>query len=109
MDELIKRDFERDNAMLYWIPRSKSNKCTLDTKSFRQNSILVDLNHWALGRGSLVASWLARGACCNLFKKTFIMDDILQDTIALFGEEPQDDGHIHYGRLDLTTAPKVCL
>ena len=35
------------------------------------------------------------------------MDDILQDTIALFGEEPEDDGSIHYGPLLLKTAPKV--
>lgn len=35
------------------------------------------------------------------------MDDILQDTIALFGEEPEDDGFIRYGPLVLKTAPKV--
>ena len=35
------------------------------------------------------------------------MDDILQDTIALFGGEPEDDGFIQYGPLVLKTAPKV--
>lgn len=35
------------------------------------------------------------------------MDDILKDTIALFGEEPDDDESIQYGPLLLKTAPKV--
>jgi len=34
------------------------------------------------------------------------MDDILQDTINLFGDAPADDGTIRYGPLVLTTAPK---
>lgn len=37
------------------------------------------------------------------------MDDILQDTIALFGEEPENNDTIQYGHLLLKTAPKVCL
>ncbi len=36
-----------------------------------------------------------------------MMDDILQDTINLYGEEPEDDGRIYYGPLELTVAPKV--
>ncbi|KAI0792534.1 hypothetical protein C8Q75DRAFT_753318 [Abortiporus biennis] len=35
-----------------------------------------------------------------------MLDDVLQDTIALFGEQPDDDGRILYGELELTTAPK---
>ncbi|THH32612.1 hypothetical protein EUX98_g1556 [Antrodiella citrinella] len=34
-------------------------------------------------------------------------DDILQDTINLFGDAPADDGKIYYGPLVLTTAPKA--
>ncbi|KAH8084321.1 putative methyltransferase-domain-containing protein [Cristinia sonorae] len=34
------------------------------------------------------------------------MDDVLQDTINLFGDAPSDDGKIRYGPLVLTTAPK---
>ena len=36
------------------------------------------------------------------------MEDVLEDSIALFGDERVDDESIHYGSLVLTTAPKVC-
>ena len=34
-------------------------------------------------------------------------EDILNDTIGLFGDEVVEDESIHYGPLILTTAPKV--
>lgn len=42
-----------------------------------------------------------------LRNSTAAMDDILQDTVNLFGDSPADDGKIYYGPLVLTTAPKV--
>ena len=38
---------------------------------------------------------------------TLDVEDVLGDSIALFGDEPRDDGTIYYGPLALTTAPKV--
>ncbi|OSX60795.1 hypothetical protein POSPLADRAFT_1047161 [Postia placenta MAD-698-R-SB12] len=35
------------------------------------------------------------------------MDDVLEDTAALFGDVLDDDGTIHYGQLVLTVAPKA--
>ncbi|GJE96537.1 hypothetical protein PsYK624_127340 [Phanerochaete sordida] len=37
---------------------------------------------------------------------TLDVEDVLGDSIALFGDEPRDDGTIYYGPLALTTAPK---
>ena len=37
-----------------------------------------------------------------------VMEDVLEDTIGLFGDERVDDDTIFYGPLALTTAPKVC-
>lgn len=37
----------------------------------------------------------------------FDIDDILKDTIALFGGESTEDDQICYGDLVLTVAPKV--
>lgn len=36
------------------------------------------------------------------------LEDILGDTISLFGDEKVEDENITYGPLTLTTAPKVC-
>lgn len=36
-------------------------------------------------------------------------EDILNDTIGLFGDEVVEDESIHYGPLTLTTAPKVMI
>ncbi len=36
-------------------------------------------------------------------------EDVLGDTIGLFGDEVAEDDTIHYGPLALTTAPKVSL
>ena len=36
-------------------------------------------------------------------------EDILNDTIGLFGDEVVEDESIHYGPLILTTAPKVMI
>ena len=38
---------------------------------------------------------------------TLTVEDVLGDSIGLFGDEERDDGTIHYGPLTLTTAPKV--
>ena len=38
---------------------------------------------------------------------TLDVEDVLGDSIGLFGDEERDDGTIHYGPLTLTTAPKV--
>lgn len=35
------------------------------------------------------------------------VEDVLGDSIGLFGDEGHDDGRIYYGPLVLTTAPKV--
>ena len=35
------------------------------------------------------------------------MEDVLEDTIGLYGDERVEDDSIHYGPLVLTTAPKV--
>ena len=38
---------------------------------------------------------------------TLDAEDVLGDSIGLFGDEQHDDGTITYGPLVLTTAPKV--
>lgn len=40
---------------------------------------------------------------------TLDAEDVLGDSIGLFGDEEHDDGMIVYGPLVLTTAPKVSL